>query len=234
MSILPNSVSVAFELLAERRFAEFGKRCAGLIRDAQTVYGLRRDLEVPLIAPKAKIPISVRQFQESDRSSLFSDDLSGLDRKERVEIRTRRAHYEAAIPTCYVAVDDSNGAPCYFQWLMGPNENLKIQAYFPQSWFPVLQADEALLENAYTPPAYRGKGIMSAAMAIIAERAALIGCRYVITFVEKDNVPSLRGCKNAGFAPYIARLETRLLFNTFKHRRFGAIIAEPASTSRRH
>nr|WP_246603325.1 GNAT family N-acetyltransferase [Falsiroseomonas tokyonensis] len=103
---------------------------------------------------------------------------------------------------------------------MGPSQNAKIQSFFPAQWFPVLQENEALLENAYTPVAYRGNGIMSAAMALIAERAVDLGCRYVITFVERDNVPSLRGCRKSGFSPYLVRTENRFLLNLVKRRRF--------------
>lgn len=224
MPALPNSLNVALELLVEGRFIEIGKRCAGLVYNKRVAYGLRRDLQIPLVAPKAKIPLSIRELREGDLPALFPDDRSSLSRKEKVELRTRRAHYEAAMQTCYVAIDDNNSTPCYFQWLMGPEENNKIQSFFPDKWFPVLKDDEALLENAYTPPAYRGKGVMSAAMALIAERAALLGRRYVVTFVASDNIPSLRGCKNAGFSPYMLRTERSMLCNTIKVRHFGPLV----------
>lgn len=222
MKFAPNALHVALELLAERRYSDFAKRCKGLIHEQRVALGLRRDLDVPLEAPKAKIPIRIRQIEDTDIPVLFEASGPDRNRKEAIEIATRRAHYDAAIPTCYVAEDLRNGAPCYFQWLMGPQQNDRIQSFFPADWFPRLRPDEALLENAYTPVAYRGNGIMSAAMALIAERATGLGCRYVITFVERDNIPSLRGCKRAGFAPYLARTEDRFLFNLGKRRRFGA------------
>jgi hypothetical protein len=76
------------------------------------------------------------------------------------------------------------------QWLFNAADNAFIQAL---GGFPRLEAHEALLENAYTPVKYRGLGIMSAAMALIAEHAAAIGATHVITFVD-DNVASLKGC----------------------------------------
>jgi RimJ/RimL family protein N-acetyltransferase len=69
-----------------------------------------------------------------------------------------------------------------------------------------------LLEGAYTPEAYRGMGIMSAAMARIAERAAEGGARWVITFVDETNVASVKGCLRAGFAAYVKRHERFRLF----------------------
>ncbi len=223
MLTLPNSLEVAMELLGERRFAEFGIRCAGLIYEKRTTYGLRRDLREPFEAPKAKIPITIRKLSVEDVSALCPDNQTAINRKERVELATRRAHYRADIAQCYVAIDQRNGTPCYFQWLMGPEQNAKIQAFFPRRWFPLLNDDEALLENAYTPAGYRGNGIMPAAMAQIAERAADLGCRYVHTFVEKTNLPSLKGCKRSGFAPYLTRDEFRLALGTLKRRRFSIV-----------
>lgn len=221
MSHIHNAATVAIELLHERKFSEFIRRCAGVIYEKRTTYGLRRDLQVPFHAPKAKIPITIREFAESDVSTLFHEDQNVLNRKAKIELSLRYDHYKAAIDQCYVAVDQRNGHPCYFQWLMGPSQNLKIQSFFPRTWFPVLNNNEALLENAYTPASYRGNGIMPSAMAQIAERAAALGCRYVITFVESNNIPSLRGCKKSGFAPYLARHEHRLFFGMLKIRNFS-------------
>lgn len=225
MLTIPNSVLVALELLRERKFSTFVKRCAGVIYERRTTYGLRRDLRVPFAAPKAKIPIAVREFRAADAATFFDTDRTVLDRKEKIELAVRYAHYQARIDRCYVAVDQRDGRPCYCQWLMGPDQNAKIQAFFPRTWFPVLNRDEALLENAYTPAAYRGNGIMPSAMALIAERAADLGCRYVMTFVESDNVPSLRGCRKSGFAPDLLRTEHRLFLGSLRLRRFSRLPA---------
>jgi GNAT superfamily N-acetyltransferase len=83
-----------------------------------------------------------------------------------------------------------------------------------------LLGDEALLEGAHTPVAYRGKGIMAEAMALIAERARDFGARYVLTFVEHDNVASLKGCKKAGFAPHLIRHDQVFLFHLLRRLRF--------------
>jgi RimJ/RimL family protein N-acetyltransferase len=111
--------------------------------------------------------------------------------------------FQTGIPQCYVAIDQ-NGDPCYAQWLMSSVDNDRIQEYF-RGTFPVLASDEALLEGAFTPESYRGRGIMPQAMALIAERAKNLRARYVITFVAEENIPSLKGCKRAGFVPYMIR-----------------------------
>ena len=206
MATLSRPLDKPFRLIAEGRLSEVQQRLRGRLNrhfhEQTLAYGLRRDITVPWEAPKAKIPIEVRKVSASDLPVLFPDDQSHLPPEERQELAWRRAHMEANVPTCYVAVDQRNGTPCYFQWLMGPEQNDFIRSL---GRFPVLQDGEALLENAYTPVAYRGFGIMAAAMALIAERGAALNARYVYTFVGLDNVPSLKGCAKAGFSPALVR-----------------------------
>lgn len=113
---------------------------------------------------------------------------------------------EAELATCYVAVTEDD-APCYMQWLIGPEENEKVRSIF-QYRFPRIAEDEMLLEGAFTLEHWRGKGIMAAAMSRIAEQAIDRGARSVITFVGSDNEPSLKGCRKAGFEPYLTRIDS--------------------------
>lgn len=165
-------------------------------------FGLRRDLGQPFTAPPAKIPIITRPLTDSDRPKVFGD--------EGYSLHIRQDFLSASIPTCYVATT-SDGDPCYIQWLMAPSHNNQIQAYF-KGLFPILKQDEALLEYAYTLEKYRGQKIMPSAMAQFAEKAADFGARWVITFVGQDNIPALKGCKSAGFYPYLIRQERWRLF----------------------
>ena len=89
--------------------------------------------------------------------------------------------------------------------------------------FPPLADGEALLENAYTPPAYRGLGVMAAAMAQIAERARDFGARKVLTFVATDNIASLKGCQRAGFYPHLLHRRTRFGFGLITRDRFETL-----------
>lgn len=177
-------------------------------------YGLRRDLSVPIEHPSAKIPISVRPMRDGDLDLLLPAD---LPEQERMEANWRRGFARNVGSGGFVAVDERDGSPCYMQWLLRPSQNDFIRQL---KTFPLLKEDEALLENAYTPPSHRGLGIMSAAMAMIAERAADFGARYVMTFVGEDNIASLKGCRRAGFSPDMTHARHDSLFGLIRRNRF--------------
>lgn len=157
-------------------------------------YGLRRDLTRFFTPPHAAIPISVRPATAAEIRALLAARDHGLTPEEW---RERMALADAGLRQAYVAVT-ADGRPCYLQWLMSARDNDRIQRVF-HGTFPRLADDEALLEGAYTPPAFRGLRIMPAAMARIAERARDLGARAVLTFVVPGNIPSLKGCQRAGF-----------------------------------
>jgi GNAT superfamily N-acetyltransferase len=180
------------------------------VRSDDEAVGLRRDLDVPHTAPEATIPISVRPIVDKDVPQILGTEDDSLSPEEKWERARRFRLLETGAGTCYVAVTEDD-VPCYMQWLFGREDNEFVQRYFRRS-FPLLDGRTALLEDAFTPTAFRGKRIMSAAMAQVAEQARTIGARYVITFVGVDNTPSLKGCQRAGFAIYTTRSQRWRMF----------------------
>jgi hypothetical protein len=116
---------------------------------------------------------------------------------------------------------------------MGEQDNARIQSYFGGA-FPILEPGTALLEGAFTPPPFRGKGIMGLAMSLIAEKATDLGSRYVITVVGTDNIPSLKGCEKANFFPHLNReVAWSLLRRTVRFEPVGAASLSDAGPSPR-
>ena len=179
-----------------------------------TSLGLRRDLTVPFTPPQAKIPLVVRPLAPTDDLS-FLESAPGLSPDEAFWRLTQRRLLRTGLETCYVAIAPV-GKPCYMQWVIPAAASSRLRANFG-NLYPMLRPDEALLEGAYTPEAFRGMGIMSAAMALVAERARDHGARWTITFVDEHNAASTKGCLRAGFTPYLRRRESFRLF----HRRIG-------------
>lgn len=172
-------------------------------------YGLRRDLSIPFPTPPAKIEVDVRPLAPQDDLSFLNSE-PGLPSDVTWTRLGQRRLVEARLPTCWVAIA-ADGKPSYMQWLIASKDNPRIRAQWG-NLFPELGPDEALLEGAYTPEAHRGQGIMPHAMGRIAEAAKNLGARYVITFVADHNTASLKGCKKAGFSPYVERRLSWLLF----------------------
>jgi GNAT superfamily N-acetyltransferase len=155
-------------------------------------YLLRRDLSLPFIPPRPpKIPIRIRRLEKADIPRIIQ------------ERPIRRPALQAGLATCYLAVTDHDDI-CYMQWLIDSSQDELIEREFA-GLCPRLGPDEMLLEWAYTFKTYRGLGIMAPAMAAISEEGARKGARWLMTFVEESNIPSLRGCRSAGYRPYKIR-----------------------------
>jgi GNAT superfamily N-acetyltransferase len=166
--------------------------------------GLMRDVSIPFAAPAATMRLEVRPRRPGELLDFLSLNAHAQAGDAAFALVERRL-LDAGIGTCWVALT-ADGAPCYMQFLLTQRDNAGIRALWGD-FFPPLGPGEALLEGAFTPEAYRGQGIMAHAMARIAESAPASGSRSVMTFVTADNVASLKGCKKAGFAPFLRRTE---------------------------
>lgn len=199
------SIGNGLKLLMNGKHKVFWNQLSTRVYSKSISYGLKRDLKIPFKSPDAKVELIIRAFKESDRDLLLHDS----EKLDSIEEYTQQNLIEANIDQCYVATT-AEGSPCYMQWLVSnPNGS---KPYYFQGIFPELNTDEALLEGAFVPPSFRGMWVMPAAMARIACMGSTVGARWVITFVHTDNIPSLKGCKRAGFSPYILRTDRWLLF----------------------
>jgi GNAT superfamily N-acetyltransferase len=186
-----------------------------------TSLGMRRDVTIPFSGPQAKVPITVRPLSVTDDLSAL-DPAPGISSDEAFWRLAQRRLLASGLQTCYVATSPE-GKVSYMQWLIPASENARLRSVFG-NLYPVLAPDEALLEGAYTPDAFRGKGIMGAAMSQISERARDSGARWVITFVDANNEPSIKGCIRAGFQTYLRRKEKFRFF-------FRQVSFEPTTPS---
>jgi GNAT superfamily N-acetyltransferase len=165
---------------------------------------------VPFVPPPARIPVDVSPLRPDDDLSFLTAGSGGAVDADAYWHLTELRLLNARLPTCWVA-RTADGQVCYMEWLVGAADTDGVRALYGPL-FPRLAQDQALLEGAFIPAPFRGRGIMAHAMARIAERAQDLGARWVLTFVEETNVPSLKGCRRAGFAPYTRRRESLRLF----------------------
>lgn len=198
----------AYQLFRKGHYKVLIKELRNRIYSHSVSFGLQRDLENEFSVQAAKIEIQVRPLRKEDVADLL-DTTADPSINPRI-IANQQSMVDANIPTCFVAVTTDN-QPCYMQWLIGYGDNQKIEKYF-NGVFPALKKHEALLEGAYSHPAYRGLRIMPMAMALIAEKAAEMNARWVNTFVDVTNIASLKGCQRSGFKPYLLRRDRWFLF----------------------
>ncbi len=182
--------------------------------------GLRRDLTLHHPVHAARCPFSLRIASAEDLSKVLSLSQPGLSLADQQAISVRMNHAAQDLGRAFVAIQ-ADGHPCFIQWVLSKADNSRIATFF-DGRFPPLKEGEALFENAFTPPAFRGLGIMPAAMSGIAESLGREGFHAGLTFVASDNIPSLKGCRLAGFHPYLLRRDISLLRGLFRRRKFLA------------
>jgi RimJ/RimL family protein N-acetyltransferase len=190
-----------FQLLRNGHRAIFWRELRTRLYSSSTALCLRLDLEAERDHPKPRIPIVIRPLRKDDNICLLeeSDYAKAHPRWKARQLRL----VESDLPTCYIAAKEHD-QPCFMQWLLLPIHDTLIRDHLGKAFEPLLP-DQALLEGGYMHPDCRKNGIMPAALSRIAVQAKAHGCTQVITYVDLDNIPSLIGCRRAGFQPYKVR-----------------------------
>lgn len=157
---------------------------------------LRCDMWEHRLAPQPKIALSIRRLQTRDLPLIIKE------RPRRLPVLL------AKISTCYVAVTETDDL-AFMLWVVFDSEWERLKPHFKGHIHSSLQPDECLFEFAYTFEKFRGKGVMSAALVMIAEQAVRQrpSVRWAYNYIRQGNLPSLKGCRNAGFRPFIKRQE---------------------------
>jgi len=159
-------------------------------------YGLKRDLNVEIPTPPSLLKLSFRPYRDEDAPYFELD-------------KNNHGILDKQIDYCFVATKDD--VPVYRVWIMDASQNDKIKEFWGDS-FPPLKSNEALVENSFTVPKYRGFGIMPYAMKIIAEKGLDFGVDTVIIYTAIDHIVSLRAGDYAGYHPFNLRKEKWFLF----------------------
>jgi hypothetical protein len=163
----------------------------------ETSLVLRCDLRQHHHAPPPRIPIKLRPMELGDFPSIVAE------RPRRLPVLLDN------IPGGYVAVTEA-GELAFMIWLVFSSEWPRFERHFKGEIAEPLKADECMLEFAYTFEKFRGLGVMSATMVMIVDEAVKLqpSVRWAYNYIRLGNEASLKGCRNAGFRPYIRREES--------------------------
>jgi RimJ/RimL family protein N-acetyltransferase len=170
---------------------------------------LAKDLD-PLNAPGAARTSFALQPASPEAFQRILARLSEERGQDVFEILRRVSFYERGFDACYLALTDS-GDVCHIGWLLSARHNDLIRSQYPPGT-DSLKVDEALVENIFTFPRYRGKGIMLAVLRQMEDLARQQGFRRVVAYVDTTNTPSLAGFNRAGYKPCGEEKEKRRFF----------------------
>lgn len=175
---------------------------------SRRLLGLRCDLATLPLVRRAKFSVVMSPF-DGCRFPGFDGELEEAGGIDYIEVLQRKWLFDAGVQTLYVAMGP-DGSPAYVQWLVTARGQGTLHAYQPHR-YPALQADQVILEGAYTFKRFRGAGVMADGMAQLLHVARDGGGQTAFTYVAVDNFPSLRGCANVGFVPDHLRVNVRRL-----------------------
>ena len=135
------------------------------------------------------------QLSEGDWTGI-ADQLKDLDFAEKKELLARGRFYQSGFKNCYGFKD--NGRVVYLQWIVSPSENEIISRKYTRR-YALLSPRQVMLENAFTFPGWRERGLHLAGSAQLMRMAREQGCTNAICYVRKDNLAALNDFLELGF-----------------------------------
>ena len=170
---------------------------------------LRRD---PVPVPSAKIPITMRPVEARTFKGFQTSWHAATVRT------TSNCSPQLVLPswvgTLYVAFDGDE--PVYAQWLATPEDQRRI----PRSCLalPRVATRRAAARGCLHLRRIPTTRLMREGMAQLLDVARERGAPIVVTYVDFDNIGSLRGCADVGFVPDEVRVSTRRIVRWTKNR----------------
>ncbi|NIQ13815.1 MAG: hypothetical protein GTO02_05235 [Candidatus Dadabacteria bacterium] len=158
-------------------------------------YVLEKKIENSLIVD-IKGNYEIGRLSEVDIINL-KKQLKLLDQLSRREILARLVFYSNGFKNCYVAKNDS-GEIAYIQWLVFPYENMLIQKKYSRLFYP-LRRNQIMIENAFTFPKFRGRGLLPYVTLELLQIARKHGCAKAISYIRKDKIAALNEFMKIGF-----------------------------------
>ncbi len=184
-------------------------------------YVLRRTLNEETYSVPCKLEYSLAVATPQEMQEIF-DLLAQENRDSIMQLVFRKIFYDYGLTNCYLARTMTNNQPCYIQWMVS-SQDMRQSKGKVRECYPLIAPNEVMLEHAYTFKKYRGQGLMSSVMVKLADIAKAQGYQQMISYVERDNMASLKGCEKAGFHKYGLWQEGRILF--LNHRKISDLVS---------
>lgn len=173
-----------------------GRVIRDLLFSTNHYYLLGRSLAAPLDYPFARKPDLPLTLLNDSHIARLRQQLALLDPIDRREVAGRLHFHACGFTNCYVMVADDDIA--YLQWLILPGENDIIRSRFSSKFYP-LGERQVMVENVFTFPRYRGRGLLPYGTLHLLQVAKEQGFGSVVCYIRKDNLTSLNEFFRMGF-----------------------------------
>lgn len=159
-------------------------------------YMLGRNLRAPLEYHSSRVPDL--PFLKIDDATLvlLKEQVGTLPPEDRREMLGRLHFLSCGFSNCYIMKAGDEIA--YVQWVIFPQENDVIRSRFSNKFYP-LSEKQIMVENVFTFPRFRGRGLLPYGTLQLLELGRNKGYASAICYIKKDNITSLNEFGKMGF-----------------------------------
>lgn len=159
-------------------------------------YMLGRSLNTPIEYPFFRKPDLSFLKVDDVTIDLMKEQVKSLPPDDRREMLGRLHFHTCGFSNCYVMKAGEEIA--YVQWIIFPQENDVIASRFSSKFYP-LSEKQIMVENVFTFPRFRGRGLLPFGTLQLLELARSRGYASAICYIRKENITSLNEFSKMGF-----------------------------------
>jgi len=170
---------------------------------------------------KKLIPCSVERMPMGTMALIQPEDfkriktvLKNMPQQDRREILSRINFYNKGFYGCYVMKTGDDIAS--LQWLIEPKENPIIEKHYGRMFY-ILHETQAMVDNVFTFPQYRGRGYQSLISRNLLKLALERGYTTAIVYIQNDRISTLNEFIDMGFKITKRLTQIRILGYTFRN-----------------
>lgn len=143
-----------------------------------------------------RILAGVLQLLKTDDIATIQNQMHYVSKEDRKELLIRLLFLKNGFKNCYIF--KVNEKIACLQWLVYPCENSILNHRYKNRYY-LLSPNQVMVENVYTFPEFRGKGLLPFVTTKLLHIASEKGYKSAITYVRKDKIISLNEFAKLGF-----------------------------------
>jgi hypothetical protein len=187
---------IVLDLLKYLRVSEIFKLLLRSTASLQHFYLLSCSLATLPVVDLCKLGGDEMRWMSQKDVELVYNQLPELGYDDKRELLSRILFFNKGFNRCFTVKE--KGALAYMQWLVFPSENEQLKRVYGSRFLP-LRENQVMIENAFTFPAFRGRGFFPYVTVQILKEAKQQGYSTAVTYVKKENFKALTHFVQLGF-----------------------------------